>query len=434
MKEIEKILYENKIDIDKIEVPEELESRLYNALEDTSLAKRKKRSWKSKVAVVCIVVLLLGYNFNALAYYGREFLGYDQVMYGTLRELNKLGKGQYIGKSYTFKNGLTVILDGIMVDENQLLAFYTVKDPNGKVDEASKLQMFIKGFVKEYNPQSGQGKINDEKTEIKWVHSFEKPSLFEKTLHLKLQLIENNTGEIGDISFTIDPNKAMGHTLKQRINKTVKIGDTKLYLESISATPTQTILYGTIQNIIELAKDQILGERIRPNDLNIKLIANGEEVESHGAGIKTDMQGIRFHNDYDALPQDLESVQLYIDSFSVNRDVNKKISINKNIENQEFEVLGQNIRIDEVYESEESTYVTITTAQDVLLSKVGLIVAGERVSLRETIKSDIYKLKDGRIIHNRTLCFPKTGDNYKLSIDKMTYTEIYNKTIDIPID
>ncbi|WIV12689.1 DUF4179 domain-containing protein [Proteiniborus sp. MB09-C3] len=435
MKEIEKILSGKKADIDKLQVPEELESRLYKALENSSPSKVKKKNWKAVVAAACVAFLLIGYNFNALAYYGKKLLGYDQIMNGTLRQLNELGKGQPIGKSYTFKNGLSVTLDGIMVDENQLLAFYTIKDPKGEIDKAKNTNMlFIKGFIKEYSSQGGQGEMNVEKTEIKWVHSFEKPSIFEKTLHLKMYLVEDNKMEEGDISFRIDPNKAMGHTLKQSINKTIKAGDTKIHLESIVASPTKTVLHGKIQNIIELAIDQILGERLRPKDIDIKLIANGQEIDYQGGGMTTDNKGIRFHSEYDALPEDLESIQLFVKSFSVDKDVNKKIEINEDLNKQEFEVLGQNIELNKIYELDGSTYITITTSDDVILTKVGLIVDGERVSLKETINSNIDKLKDRGIMHTRTLHFPKTGNKYQLSIEKMTYTEPYNKTIDIPLD
>lgn len=435
MKEVEKILSEKKIEMDNIEVPEELESRLYKALENSSSARIKKRNWKPVVAAACVVFLLIGYNFNALAYYGKKLLGYDQVMNGTLRQLNELGKGQPIGKSYTFKNGLTVILDGIMVDENQLLAFYTVKDIKGEIDKANNPRMSsIKGLIKEYNPEGGHGQMNDEKTEISWIHSFEKPSMFEKTLHLKMDLIENNKIEVGEISFRIDPSKAMGHTLKQNINKTIKSGDTKLHFESIVASPTKTVLYGSMQNIIELAKDQMLGERLRPNNVEIKLIANGQEVDWQGGGMGTDMKGIKFHSEYDALPENLESIKLIIVSFSVDRDVNKKVDVDKDLENDEIEVLGQNIEINKVYESDGSTYITFTTRDDVILTKVGLMVDGERVSLKETISSDLKKLEDGTILHTRTMLFPKTGDKYQLSIEKMTYTQAYNKIINIPLD
>ncbi|WP_352420656.1 DUF4179 domain-containing protein [Proteiniborus sp.] len=434
MKEVERILAEEKKDIDSIEVPDELESRLYKALESSSSIRVKKKNWKPVVAAACIVFLLIGYNFNALAYYGKKLLGYDSVMNGTLKQLNELGKGQPIGKSYTFKNGLTVTLDGIMVDENQLLAFYTVKDPNGAVDEINHIGMSMKGFIREYNPESGQGEINNEKTEIKWVHSFEKPSAFEKTLKFELTLFDKNNSERGEISFRIDPSKAMGHTLKQRINKTIEAGDTKIYIESIVASPTKTVLHGKIQNIIELAKDQMLGERLRPNNVDVKLIANGQDVEPQGGGMSTDMKGIRFHSEYDALPYDLTSVQLNIVSFSVDRDVNKKVDINEDLENQEIEVLGQKIEINKVYESDRSTYVTFTTSEDVVLTRVVLIVDGERINLKETTSSDLKKLEDGTIMHTRTMHFPKTGSKYELSIEKMAYTQAYNKIIDIPLD
>lgn len=294
--------------------------------------------------------------------------------------------------------------------------------------------MSVKGFIREYNPESGMGEMNDEKTEIKWVHSFEKPSAFEKRLRLDILLLEENNIVKGEITFSIDPNKAMGHTLKQNINETLKAGDTKLRLESVVASPTKTVLYGSIQNIIELAKDQILGERLCPNNIDIRLIANGQEIDRQGGGMSTDMKGIKFHSEYDALPRDLKSIQLFIESFSVDRDVNKKVEINKNLNKQELEVSGQNIEISKVYESEGSTYITITTRDDIILTKVGLIVDGERVSLKETINGDFEKIKDVGIMHTRTLHFPKTGDKYQLSIEKMTYTEPYNKIIDIPIN
>ncbi|MFA5523507.1 MAG: DUF4179 domain-containing protein [Tissierellales bacterium] len=435
MKEVERLLDEKKKDIDKIEVPEELDSRLYKALESSLSVKARKKNWRRVVIATCIAFLLIGYNFNALAYYGKKLLGYDNVMNGTLKELNELGKGQSIGKSYTFKNGLTVTLDGVMVDDNQLLAFYTVKDTKGEVDKTPNILVSsIKGFIKEYNPESGQGEMNDEKTEIKWVHSFEKPSMFERTLHLKMNLIENNKIEEGDISFRIDSREAMGHTLKQKINKTIEAGETKIYIESIVASPTKTILHGEIQSIIELAKDQMLGERLRPNNVEIKLIANGQEVEHLGGGMSTDMKGIRFHSEYDALPEELKSIQLNIVNFSVDRDVNKKVVIEKDLKNQQIKILEQSIEINELYEAEGSTYITFTTRDDVVLTKVGLIADGERISLKETINSDLKKLEDGTLLHTRTIHFPKTGDKYQLSIEKMTYTQAYNKTIDIPLD
>ena len=52
MNEIEKLLNDKKSHMDNIEIPKELESRLYEALESTSTAKRKKRNWK-QLLVLC---------------------------------------------------------------------------------------------------------------------------------------------------------------------------------------------------------------------------------------------------------------------------------------------------------------------------------------------------------------------------------------------
>lgn len=52
-------------------------------------------------------------------------------MSGTLQQLNELGKGQLIDKSYTFKNGVKVTLDGIMLDDNKMIVFFTNYDSEG---------------------------------------------------------------------------------------------------------------------------------------------------------------------------------------------------------------------------------------------------------------------------------------------------------------
>ena len=433
MREIERILDKGKIDMDNMEVPKELEEKLYKALEDKSPVKPKRANRKAVLAVACILILIVGYNLSSLAYYGKRLLGYNQVMNGTLKQLNELGRGQLVEKDYTFENGLTVILDGIMLDENQLLVFYTINDPKGEVDKAPNIHMFVKGFFREYSPQSGHGIMNDEKTEIKWIHGFEKPSIFEKTLRLELGMTGDKIRETGQISFKIDANKAMGSILKQNINKTIKNGNTEIHLGHISASPTKTVLHGSIQNIVELARDQILGERIRPNNIDIRLIANGNEVPYQGGGMSTDIKGIRFHSDFDALPENLESVELFIKSFSVDRDVNKRIHIEGDKSEQNIEILEQNIKINNMYKSSGSTYVTISTREDIILTRVGLVIDGERISLKETIDSDLEKLEDGTIIHTRTLCFPGEGENYELSIERMTYTQPYDKTVKIPL-
>ena len=72
----------------------------------------------------------MAYQSDTLAFYGKRLIGYDPIMNGTLKQLNQLGKGQSINKSYTYKNGVVLSLDGIMLDDNQCLAYYTIYNRN----------------------------------------------------------------------------------------------------------------------------------------------------------------------------------------------------------------------------------------------------------------------------------------------------------------
>lgn len=435
MKDIEKILIEKKKEVDKIRVPDELEMRLSTALEKVQKQKRRKINWKVKAAAACIAILILGYNFDTLAFYGKKLIGYDDIMNGSLRQLNELGKGQIIDKSYTFKNGITVTLDGIMLDENQLLAFYVVKDPEKNIDKVDMYSnLSIEGLFKSYTMNSAVGKINKEKTEMSYIARFPSPLFFEKKLSLNFALMENKELEEGEIDFKLDRNKAMGHTLKKSLNKIITVDETNIRFESILASPTVTIIKGKIQNIIELAKDEIKGERFRPDSFNIEILANGKKISEQSSGLSTDLGGITFEFGFDALPYDLKDLQIKLVSFGADHDVKERIKLDNDYEKLVSNILGQNIKINEVYESKGDTYITITTEKSVILTRVYLIMDGERVELKETLKGNYDKLKDGTVLHTRTLHFPGTGKELELDIQRMTYEKIYNKIINVSVD
>lgn len=185
---------------------------------------------------------------------------------------------------------------------------------------------------------------------------FEKPYFFEKSLKWKFALVDDNKIENGELSFSIDKNKAMGHTLKKSLNKSIKIDQGEIKFNSISASPTSTYIKGTIQDIFQFAESELKVEGFRPSAFSLKLIANGK------------------------------------------------------------------------------TYVTITSMENVLLSKVYLWVDGKIVNLKNTIDGQENKNPDGSITHTRALYFEASGKNLKLEIKGMRYTKSYNKLIDIPID
>ncbi|MCX7709056.1 MAG: DUF4179 domain-containing protein [Clostridia bacterium] len=435
MKDIEKILYGKKIEYDQLEAPEELEMRLKNALKDRHKQTRPGKQWKAVLLVSMVTFLIMANNFDIFAYYGKKLFGYERLMNSTLANLNQMEKGQSIEKSQTLKNGITITLDGIMLDDNQLIAFFTVKDPKGRVDEFNLgPQIYFRGFFGRYDFHGAGGELNAEKTEAKYMAEFDPPFFLEKTLNFGTSIIENGKSEESEITFKLDRSKAMGHILKRNLNHKLKIDDREACFDTILATPTKTVIKGSLQGILGLGKDYILGERYRPNELNVQLIADGIPLPEQGGGMSTDSRGITFHQDYDALPANIKQLQLKLVSAGADHDVREQIELEKGKKVNSATILGQKVEIAEIYEEKGDTCVTITTNDSVILTRVHLWIDGKKVELRETRSINRDKLLDGTITHTRTLHFPGIGDKLTMDIERMTYSKVYNKTIEVPLD
>ena len=431
MKDIEKILAENKKHFNELEAPEEMEMRLSNAL---NTRKAKDPQWK-KIAMVAslIIVFIFTYNYNTFAYYGKKLLGYDTILSQTLQDLNELGKGQEIGKSVTFDNGAKIILDGIMVDDNQLLAFYRIKDPN-IIEEHSNLNispLSINGFFKEYNPGFAQGEFKKESHEVVMIHSFESPSFYEKKLKLKGSFEVNGQFEEFSIDFTLDRNKAMGHSIKQNINKSITLDHQEIHFKDIVATQTQTVIKGSLASLLDLAMEQVSGQQVRPA-IDFNLIANGKTLEPLGSGLSSGTKGITFDHIFDTLPKDLEELKLQIKHLTIEKKVNKKIAIQKE-KTKEIEVEGQRISILEITESiGDRTEITIESEESVLLPGIQLVIDGQAKNLEE-MHSEEYIKTNNQILKRRTLSFKGTGKDLQLKLNKIHYKKEYDEIIDIPI-
>lgn len=433
MKDIEEKLKKEGLRIDCLKAPNELEDRLRNALNNHNAPRQRGYRRIVKVAAILVVIITLSYHFDTLAYYTKRLVGYDSLMKGSLRELNELGKGQVIEKSHTFANGLKFTLDGIMLDENQMLVFYSIKAPPGREDLVdSNISMYFKGFLKMYHQRWGHGEINEANNEIKWVTSFDPPSFLDKKLQLTLDLTGKDA-ETAEIVFTIDREKAMGHTLKKTLDETAEAEDIRLTFQSIIASPTQTTIKGSLQKFISLAIDTLEGERIRPQELSFDLIANGKALEHQAGGLKTDSNGITFHKEFDPLPEDLESLQIHLKSLQIDRDANQKLPLSQIKKDHELVVKGQTVIINGVYEEGDHTYITLTTADHVKLSSVRLIIGGERTPLQETIESEHTNGGDGSIWHTRTLRFPVKGPDAVLLFERISYSQEFDQVIDIPL-
>ncbi len=425
MNNLEKLLDNEKGKLDTLEVPSDMENRLRNSL--NSIPSKKKKSVRSKAAALIIVVLLLGYNMNTLAYYGKQLIGYENVMDGTLSELNKLGKGQIIDKSYTFNNGVKITLDGVMLDDNKMIIFYNINDHDGDMQNSNPIVPNVIGvFGKQYYG-GGQGMMDESFKNMNWVMEYDSPQFYEKKMKMQFSL----DGEQGEILFKLDRNKAMGHSIKLNINEKIQVDGRNITIKSLMASPTSTVIKGQIQNILELGLDYIKEERFRPEELSVILIADGIEIETRGSGMGTNNKGINFDISYDALPEDTKKVELKLTSFGGDHDTKELVKLVKG-ESKSIKALNQDISIDNIYEEKGKTYITITTEENLVLSRVYLNVDGEKISLLKTIPGDLDKIVDGdnvRINSTRTLEFEGTGEELQLDIQRIRYNKEYDKIL-----
>lgn len=434
MTKMDKLLIEEKDKLNKLEIPDDIESKLRDTL--NNIPDLKKKSFRGRVAAILIIVLLMSYNIDTLAYYGKKLIGYENVMSGTLQELNELGKGQSINKSYTFKNGVEALLDGVMLDDNNMVVFYTIKAPNKDVMEAfdNMGRTSITGFLGKEYIFNGAGEANKDMKEMKWVlNTHETPKFYDRTMKFNMNYEhEDGSFEQGEIVFKLDRNQAVGKSLKVAINEKIKLDNNNIVIQSLVASPTMTVIKGQIQNIIELGIDYISKDRYRTGEINIVLLADGKEVPIHGSGMSTNMKGITFDITYDALPKETKNLELKLLSFGGDYDVKEEAIELVVGETRDISILGQDIEINKVYEEGDNTYITFTTQESTALSRVYLNIDGEKFELQDTIPGESEKVVEGdfvKIYYTRTMRFNGTGEKLELDIQRIRYNKEYDKTI-----
>ena len=425
MNNLEDMLNKEKDRFDKLEVPTNMEDKLRDSLNNIPV--KKKKSIRGRVAALIIVVILLGYNMDTLAYYGKQLIQYENIMDGTLSELNDLGNGQIIDKSYTFKNGVKITLDAIMLDDNKMIVFYSINDPHGDIENIFTTGPYIVGaFGQDYNG-GGQGIIDESLEKVNWIMYYDSPRFYETNMKFNISLDD----EFAEIPFKLDRNKAMGHSIKININEKIELDGRNITIQSLMASPTSTVIKGQIQNILELGIDYIKGERFRPENIDILLIADGKEVEIKFSGMSTNMDGIKFNIDYDALPKDTKKIELKLKSFGGDHDTKELIALEKG-ENKVINILDQFISIDKVYEENGKTYITVSTEESLILSRVYLNIDGEKKNLLQTSEPELEKIVDGgnfRINSTRTMEFEGIGDELDLEIQRIRYNKQYDKIL-----
>ena len=423
MNKLEKALEDKKIEIGDIHAPDNFEEIIREKLEFNK--KKNKRFNITKIASVFIMIIILGYNSSTLAFYGRNLLGYENVMNDTLLELSNLGQGQVIDKEVVFFDGLRVRLDMIMLDGNGLILFYSIKDESGKIDiEDIDLSTSIKGLF--YNPgYGGYGEYIESENEQRWVLlTSQRPKIFNQRISFGINY--NNSYE--EIEFKLDRRLAVGETIRFNVDKRIEILGREIEVEEISASSVSTIVSGNLQSIVSLGRDIFNKDRVFYDRIDMSLMADGVEVEKLGSGLSTNLKGTNFSIRFDALPEGTNNISLVLNSLNVRRKLSDEIEIELGSENN-ISVFNEELLIKGSFVENGKTYIEIESREGIRVPSINLLSDDEVYYLEDTINIDYFKTLEGEIRYARTLVFNGSGDNLRLKMGDIIYEELIDEEV-----
>jgi len=428
MKDFEELLNSKREETLMVEAPEEMEECMRSALN-----KRKKHVSRSAIAAALIAVLLFAYSFDGLAYYGKKFIGYDNVAHGSLKNLNDEGRGQEINKSCSFSNGIEVTLDGILFDDNELVAFYKIKSKSEKLDYSKhNLFMFIDGIKpRKYLQKGGEGELIDDYNGV-WITSFGAPAFYEKWMNLNLLLRVGNTTEEKSISFTLDRNKAMKKTVEKKLDAKVRVGDYEVYFDKLTASSLSTYVNGEMKVLTENAKDEFEGDIEAKNayqapHLEYDIVTDkGETVNLSGGNVWGTSTGISFSKNGDALPEEFNSLEIKNIRLESYKSINKSFDISYKTKDLKVD---DDVFIKEIYFEGNETCVVISSRG---VPVFGLFSGEDQIKI---LNSEQYKndpISEEPV--ERTFRFTGKSQDIRFKI-KCTKNSIYtDETISIPVD
>jgi len=315
--DIEKQLVDLKNSYQQISAPPELEHQLRTALEPTTIL-RPNRKW---VAAVVIAFLLFGYSWDALAYYGKKLIGYEQVVTGSIEELLTQGKGQQIGKGAAFTNGIVVTLDSLIMDGKGFTTLVKYQYPVGYQKVAGDtIHLELKGILS-YARGGGSGEIKGD-TEY-WVRSFdEEPMILEKRMELRAQRTANGRIETISIPFVLSRGQAYVPTVGvKKIGEVINTAFGTIIFDNVQASALNTVITGRIKNAEELV----------PNKTNRSLHLNFS-LSNDDTALQRESSSISSQNDRDfafefkfAGLQELKQLKITDISFEEHLEIDKEI-------------------------------------------------------------------------------------------------------------
>lgn len=432
MNNVEEDLNKKKIEIDEIKAPDELEEKLREALNSIEIKKPKKKTNYKVAAAAILLILILGYSHDTLAYYGKKIVGYDNISSVSLSNLNNLGMGQNIGKSYKFSDGTIVTLDGVIYDDKYFYVLYSMKNTDKAIDEneAGTNIINIKGLFNNYAMKSGSGKISDDKKQINYVDEFSSPVFYEKKLTFSMLRDVNGKSETGNISFVLDRSKAIKRSFKKNINKSIELDGHKVYFKTISISQLGIEVDGSVDSIF----DNIINYDNKIHcDVIFNIIADGKMLESSGessSGISHFGIGRTFSRNFQGL-NSIKKLEIADITFNKTRYYNssaKSININNDSIDKKIDFDDTSFKIEKMYKEGDSTYVQMLRQKNAEIIGAGFFVDGKEIhSEYKTLdKPNGNEVRDLWRIYGQ-------GNIIECRIKGINFTAEYNGKIDIGV-
>lgn len=419
--ELEKRLAEEKKRMGDVKAPDELEGRLRMALEQ--VPKRKKRTAPKWVAIVAALLFLsaVSYNYNAFAYYGKKLLGFDDIMTGTLSELNDAGMGQAIDRTVMLQDGSQLQLEGMYSDKSQFVLYYTFINPEGVNLDPPYSFWNITGVLTKSFAVSGTWSLNDEETQLTGMQTFDAVSPFAKklTLHVLEEVGEGQAMKEHEVSFPFNPNEAMETGWKQSIKKNVRVDQGTIRFDAITAAPSRTTITGKLKvNNFDRYPGALDG---------VKLMADGKTIDPQGAGVSSSWRGKTFDLHFDALPEGFTELELVVESFVGYTDVDATVPL-KDLIDEPVRMNEKELFVRKVEKTEKGIQVTIATEDDVLLEGVSIQAGDHFIPLLTTLRQDF--INDYK---ERILLFESDEMPDSLHVKGMHYKKSYGDSIKINV-
>ncbi len=418
-----------------VQAPLELEDKLRSALAQVPTKKRntnRAKIWATS-AVAAMLLVVGSYQYPAFAYYGGKIFNKTELNTLSFTEVAEQGYGQTVNKSKRLDDGTIITINGVIADDTGLLMFYTIDRPTGSIFNENESFRYnvskLEGFMTDTEMKEGSGNHSKDETHFQGVYKFGEVSPFAKNLTVTFtEWLDNGELASYPISFKFQANKAMKNLLKEDISKSVSVDEGIVHYDSITASPTSTIVKGHY----EMAN----GEYPR-FQADTKLLVNGTEVNTwsmrsnhfNGKGFP------EFEIEFDVLPTDkLETIELVLNNFVGYQKVDAPISL-ATPSDLSIVIGNEKLWIRSVTKTDAGYDIVIARKQFTILEPEKLLVqaGGIQVPVSSVTTPEPWDLKNGNILWEQTFSVETKDEPEYLMLDGFHYYKKYDQTISIPL-